>query len=110
MTIEWGVPRTRASDDRCSRCFTRDEGRPFGVGLQGQAPNHHELRGSRVRVVSVDGKGRVRLCQVRIEETNASEPLKTCRNCPRRCRNRRAHLLRDKIGRCLLTARSASGT
>jgi hypothetical protein len=33
------------SDDRCLRCFTRDEGRPFGVGLQGQAPNHHELRG-----------------------------------------------------------------
>jgi len=31
-------------------------------------------------VVSVDGKGRARLCQVRFKETNASEPLMTCRN------------------------------
>jgi hypothetical protein len=42
---QWGVPRTRASTDRCLRCFTKDEGRPFGVGLQEQAPNRHKLRG-----------------------------------------------------------------
>jgi putative transposase len=41
----WGVPRTRASAHRRLRCFTEDEGRPFGVGLQERAPNHHELRG-----------------------------------------------------------------
>jgi hypothetical protein len=39
------------------RCFARDGGGPPGVGLQEQAPNRHELLGSRVPVVSVDGKG-----------------------------------------------------
>jgi putative transposase len=41
----WGVPRTRTSTYRRLRCFTEDEGRSFGVGLQERAPNHHELRG-----------------------------------------------------------------
>jgi hypothetical protein len=62
------------------RCFAKDEGRPLGVGLQEQAPNCHKLRGSRARVVSVAGKGGARLRQVRFKETNASEPLMTCRN------------------------------
>ncbi|WP_157647433.1 hypothetical protein [Burkholderia ubonensis] len=26
------------------RCFIKDEGGPFGVGLQEQASNHHKLR------------------------------------------------------------------
>ena len=60
-------------------CFTRDEGRSLGVGLQGQAPNHVLLLRSRALVVSVTGKGAARLRQVRIRKTNASEPLKTCR-------------------------------
>ncbi|WP_268807897.1 pyruvate kinase, partial [Caballeronia catudaia] len=29
LNLEWGVPRTRASIDRCLRSFTKDEGRPF---------------------------------------------------------------------------------
>jgi hypothetical protein len=32
-----------------------------------------------VEVVSETGKGRARLCQVRIEETSASEPPMNCR-------------------------------
>jgi hypothetical protein len=56
--------------------------------LQEQASNHLKLRGSRAFVVSVEAKGGARLCQVRIEETNASEPLMTCRNVFRRRRNR----------------------
>jgi hypothetical protein len=60
-------------------------------------------------VVSVAGKGGGQLCQVGVEETNASELLMTCRKFLRRCQNRRAHLLRDEVGRCLLTAQSASG-
>ncbi|WP_235012437.1 hypothetical protein, partial [Caballeronia catudaia] len=29
LKMKWGVPRTRASIDRCLRSFTKDEGRPF---------------------------------------------------------------------------------
>ncbi len=47
--------------------------------MQVQASNHHELRGSRARVVSVVGKGGTRFRQVWIEETSVSEPSKTCR-------------------------------
>ena len=39
-------------------------------------------------MVSVDGKGGARLRQVRIEETNASEPLMKCRKVSQRCQNR----------------------
>ena len=60
-------------------CFTRDEGRTLGAGLQGQAPNHLQLLRSRALVVSVTGKGAARLRQVRIRKTDASEPLKKCR-------------------------------
>ncbi len=38
-------------------CCIGDEGRPLGIGLQGQVPNRPELRGSRAQVVSVRGKG-----------------------------------------------------
>jgi len=62
------------------RSYTRrDEGRPLGVGLQEQAPNHLKLHGLRAFVVSVDGKGMTRSCQVRFRETSASEPLMRCR-------------------------------
>ncbi len=38
------------------RNYIRDEGRPFGVELQGWASNHLELRRSRAVVVSVGEK------------------------------------------------------
>jgi hypothetical protein len=38
------------------QCFTEDEGWPLEVGLQERASNHLKLRGSRVRVVSVEEK------------------------------------------------------
>jgi hypothetical protein len=38
------------------RCFVEDGGWPSGAGVQAQASNRHELLGSRVLVVSVDGK------------------------------------------------------
>ena len=57
----------------------RDEGGPQEAGLQEQASNHLELRGSKARVVSVGEKGRARPCQVRAKETSASEPSMTCR-------------------------------
>ena len=57
----------------------KDEGRPLGAGLQEQASNRLKLHWSRAIVVSVKEKGRARSCQVRIKETNKSEPLITCR-------------------------------
>jgi hypothetical protein len=64
--------------ERGKQCCMEDEGRPLEIGLQGQVSNHLELRGSRARVVSVEGAPRAR--QVWTEETNASEPLMTGRN------------------------------
>ena len=57
------------------RCCTRDEGRPFAVGLQGQAVNHLKLLWPKAMVVSVEEKA-YRICQVWItkvstERTNA---------------------------------------
>jgi hypothetical protein len=82
------VLRTRPPLFGWKRCFTKDEGRPLGVGLQEQASNHHKLRQLRVAVVSVAGKGGARLRQVRFKETNASELLMTCRKVYKRCQNR----------------------
>jgi len=70
------------------RCFTEDEGRSLGVGLREQASNRHKLRGLRALVVSVAGKGGGEIRQVGFKETNASEPLMTCRNVCNWCRNR----------------------
>ena len=39
-------------------CCTRDEGGPLGAGIQVQASNHLELRGSKAQVVSVEEKAR----------------------------------------------------
>ncbi len=82
------VLRTRPPLLRWKRCFTKDEGRPLEVGLQEQASNRHKLRALRAPVVSVAGNGGARLRQVRFKETNASEPLMTCRNVYKRRRNR----------------------
>ena len=73
------VLRMRPSREWRKQCFTEDEGRPLGVGLQERASNHHKLRASRALVVSVVGNGGTRFRQVRFKETNASEPLMTCR-------------------------------
>jgi transposase len=52
--------RMRPSKIRRKQCFTEDEGRPLGTGLQEQVPNHLKLRWSRARVVSVEAKGRAK--------------------------------------------------
>lgn len=75
--------------------YIRDEGWPLGVGLQDQAPNHLELRRSRVGVVSVEGKAAARLRQVRIGKTNKGEPSMTCRELSQQRRNRDGRLARD---------------
>ena len=92
------------------RCFTKDEGRPLEVGLQEQASNRHEPHWSRAIVVNVDGKGGARLRQVRFRETNASEPLMTCRNVLNDVETgTRTSVPRTKVERNLFTAQPASG-
>ncbi len=49
---------------RNKSCCMKDEGRPLGIEMQILVPNHLELRGLRALVVSVEGKGAARLCQV----------------------------------------------
>jgi hypothetical protein len=39
------------------RCCARDEGRPFGIALRREVPNHCVLRWLKTVVVSDTGKG-----------------------------------------------------
>jgi hypothetical protein len=87
----------------------RDEGWPLEAGVQAQASNHPLLLRLRGVVVSELGKGRARPDQVSVEETNASEPLMTCRKRRDDVETTGQSLTWDKLGGCLLTARAASG-
>jgi putative transposase len=101
--------RNRSRSER-GRCFTKDEGRPLGVGLQEQASNRHELHWLRAIVVNVDGKGGARLRQVRFKETNGSKPLMTCRNVLNDAETGTwTSVPRRKVEGHLLTAQPASG-
>ena len=63
-----------------SACCAEDEGRSFGVVLQGKAPNSHGLLQSKAAVVDVMVKRRDRRSRnVWVGETNVSEPLETHR-------------------------------
>jgi hypothetical protein len=63
-----------------ARCCIRDEGGPFGAGLQEQASNNRKLLPSNGGGGERCGKGATRLRHVRVRETNASEPLMRPRN------------------------------
>lgn len=66
-----------------------DEGRPLGVGVQARASNHPKLLCLRGMVVSVGVKASGTYPeQVRIRESNESEPSMTRRN-PKTCRQNR---------------------
>jgi len=75
------VPRRRTAGHMpCVQpCCTRDEGRPLAAAVQAEAANRPLRLRSRGVVVSELGKGRARPGQVRTVESNASEPLMTCR-------------------------------
>jgi hypothetical protein len=62
-----------------------------------------------IRVVNELAKGRARLCQVCGEETNASEPLTTCRKTLDVIKTRSADIAWDQLGRSLLTAQVVTG-
>ena len=75
------APRRRTGGRKPSvqPCCTRDEGRPLAAAVQAEAANRPLRLRSRGVVVSELGKGRARPGQVRTVESNASEPLMTCR-------------------------------
>jgi hypothetical protein len=79
--------------------------RPAGAGFKPpQAARVKSPGGERC------GKGGGILRQVRLKETNASEPLMTCRNVSGDVETGiRTSIPRARIGRRLLTAQSASG-
>jgi hypothetical protein len=56
----------------------KDEGRPFGAALRGEASNRHMLRWLKTVVVS-DVEKAPRRCQVGTRKASASESLMTCR-------------------------------
>ena len=85
-----------AARQKGEQCCGRDEGRPLGVGVQDQAPNHLTLRWSRAGVVNGEGNGAPQVRQVRVRKTNASEPPMTCRKVSRRHRNRAWWLAREE--------------
>jgi hypothetical protein len=69
-----------------------DEGRSLGVGVQARASNHPKLLCLRGMVVSVGVKASGTYPeQVRIRESNESEPSMTRRN-PKNCRQNRGRL------------------
>jgi|NGEPerStandDraft_6_1074524.scaffolds.fasta_scaffold40358_2 hypothetical protein len=63
-----------------ARCCARDEGGPFGAGLQEQASNSRKLLSSHDGGGERYGKGVIQLRHVWVRETNASEPLMRPRN------------------------------
>ena len=63
-----------------ARCCARDEGRPFGAGLQEQASNNRKLLLSNGGGGERYGKGVSKSRHVWVRETNASEPLMRHRN------------------------------
>src|ERR1019366_5343253 len=63
-----------------ARCRIRDEGGPFGVGVQAQASNSRKLLPSNDSGGERYGKGVMKSRHVWVRETNASEPLMRPRN------------------------------
>jgi len=90
-------------------CCTRDGGRPPEAAVQAEASNHPLLLPLREVVVRELGKGRARPGQVGTVESNASEPLMTCRKCRNGVKTGGESLLREQSGGDLFTAQAASG-
>ena len=79
-------------------CCTRDEGRPLGLGRQGQGPNRRKLRRHNGRGGERSRKRRDETRQVRAGKTNESEPLLTCRKLRNVIETRLQSLVWDEPG------------
>jgi hypothetical protein len=101
--------RTGGREPSVQPCCTRDGGRPPEAAVQAEASNHPLLLPLREVVVRELGKGRARPGQVRTVESNASEPLMTCRKRRNGVETGRESLSRDQSGGNLSTAQAASG-
>ena len=104
VCCERAVP-VRDGTELYRRWGTAPRSRPAGAGFKPpQAARVKSPGGERC------WKRRKLFRQVGLEETNASEPLMTCRKAFNRRRNRdRVAIPRARVGRCLLTAQPASG-
>ena len=96
------------------RCCARDEGRPFGVALRGEAPNHRVLRWLKTVVVSDAEKAQV-MRQVGIRKTVRSLEVEIAVEVSlpksKRHQNRGVcGLSREQPGGCPLIGRVVSGT
>jgi hypothetical protein len=102
------VGKLRHERRKTARNCTKDEGRPFAAGRQGQAANHLKLLGAKALVVSVEEKA-PRRCQVWTTKMSASEPRRTCRNVKDDIKTRGVSRSWEELGRYLLTGRVVSG-
>ena len=95
---------------RKAQCCTRDEGGPFGAGVQAQASNSRKLLSSNGGGGERYGKGLRKSGHVRVRETNASEPLMRPRNrSTDGIKTGRAPALREEHGENLVTGHAVSG-
>jgi hypothetical protein len=80
QSCTYGSVRGCVKNARKAQCCTRDEGGPFGAGLQEQAPNNRKLLSSNGGGGERYGKGVRKSRHVRVREANASEPSMRLRN------------------------------
>lgn len=88
--------------------YRYDEGRPFGIGLQKQIPNHLVRLWSKALVVSNKEKSSQRR-QVWIKEANESEPLMNALKEICDAKTKAGRLSWDKFDGYLLTGQTVSG-
>jgi hypothetical protein len=92
------------------RCCVKDEGGPFGAGLQEQASNDHRLLLPNGSGGERYGKGVRKLRHVWVRETNANEPLgEASKQIYRRHQNRSSPALREGHGGNLPIGHVVSG-
>ncbi len=104
------APRMQTRKKGVMQCYTTDEGRPFGICLQGPVPN-------RPRLLRLNGRGGERRGkrpgkepgQVSNKKMNASEPLMTYRKRREDVKTVRSRYHGSRSGENLPTAWSASG-
>jgi hypothetical protein len=83
--------------------------RPFGAAIQVEAPNHRKLLCAKSHGGERYGKGKARLCQVCVMESNTREVLIKYRKRRNVIKTGRESLARDKSGGNLFTVQAVAG-
>ena len=89
--------------------YIEDEGGPLEAAFQEEAFKPPSAAKVKSLGGERDGKGSARRGQVSAMESNASEPLKTCRKRSEDVKTEGVSLTRDKFGSNLIIAQVASG-